>query len=165
MGQTIDTNQPDKPISGATIMRRSLAGRKTKFVSDSTVGSLSITIAANSSHGVILTLDLWSEDLPTDARNANNIISWNNCVAWSYEDLYIDNDLDTNYLIYNGNSLSAGQRKVKVNKLEARVMEVYSGSVGSSHTTNYRVYNDDSSPHTIYFYAQSKYIIYGEDVL
>ena len=161
MALTIDTNQPDEPISGDSLMRRSVAGRKQQWSKQTTVGTVTVTLGSLSTYLVTVTFSGWAEEITQAANaNANNLVSWDNSVTWTYEDIFIDTNSST-YAI-GSDSLTADQNKVTYYKNETITQYPYSGSTNYTATIRYFFTNNGSSTHTIYFYVQCKYILFGE---
>lgn len=157
------TTSPDKPISGGSVIRDSLSGRKSKFVSDSTIGTTSVTVAAGDIWSIIFQLSLYNPDIPREARTIDNIVDDAGCVAWPLADFYVDTNNDENYLLGVGGLLSLDQQKVTVHTMYRKDPDTISGSTTYSATTVYQLYNHGASSHVVYFHGYYKFIIYGED--
>lgn len=163
MGQFIRTNKPDKPVPGAALLRGSVSGRKTKFVNDTTLASISFTMSAGTRTSLGFHLDLWAPDLPLEAQLEDNIVTWDDCVAWTFEDVYIDVEAGANYI--GSPSLTSDQSKVSMEKMNQLTPSTLTGSTPHTVSTRYIFINDGASSHTVIFYGRYKYIIYGDGEL
>lgn len=165
MGITIDANQPDKPLSGDSLMRRSVSGRKQQFTKQSTTVSTEFTMAAGTTSNVILVFTGFPEEIAdTNLRNEDNLVSWEDSITWFFEDIRVDvNDSDHNigYLF-----MTAEERKVSVTKVSNMTQEFF-GPDDTPYTATqyYNFANNGSSSHTIYMTAVCKYILFGEGSL
>lgn len=165
MADTIKTNKPDRPVNGASIARSSVSGRKTQFIQQSTTGESTLTLASNFSGAITINLLLWPENMPSPARNANNLVSFANSIAWVYGDIYIDNDNDPNYLYPTGASLSGEQVSFVLTQRDAMTPDTYSGSTRYSASAKLEIWNQGASSHTYYHHNTFKYIMTGDSTL
>lgn len=165
MAQKIVTTQPDKPISGASLMRDSVAGRKTQFINRTTDSTGSVTLSGGQSWVSTVSLDLWPPSLPEVARSANNIVDSTDAVAWPYFDVFIDVDDDFDYFVGYGAALDIDQGAVEFHFFPLKTPTTYSGSTADTGTWEFRAVNNGSSSHTVYLHVTAKYIMYGDGSL
>ena len=160
----ISTNQPDIPINGATVSKGTLAGRKSQIFQQTGLATGSILLAAGGSSTLTFTLALFPLDLPDSLQSETTIIAREDSIAWPMEALYVDTPLDANYKL-GASTLSSGQRKITLAKVNDIYPDFYSGSVRYSQQTNYLFFNNDASDHTIYFYGLYSYVMLGDSDL
>lgn len=160
MGRTISMRVPDKSINGASIVRGSVAGRKTQYAQQSTTVGASFTVSAGAAHSVTVNFDGWATDLADEARNDLNIISPDECIAWLEFDLYVDAFAVAN--LFGAVTLSAAQRKVHFSHVKNLTPHTKSGSTPDTATDTFEFRNDDASDHVIYIIVQYKYIVIGD---
>lgn len=161
MGQKILTNKPDDPISGASLMRGSTAGRKAQFVQSTNVASGSFTISSGSTVSLNNTVSLFPKDIPVSAQNVSNLATAAQSIVWPVADFYIDTQ-DTNHYIFRGASLSSEQLLMDLDVLNVYTPEIYSGSTTYSGEVIYFFKNNGISSHTIFYVLTFKYIMFGD---
>lgn len=161
MGQKIISTVPDKPVSGESLMRFSVAGRKTQFVLQSGTAEVSFTLAAGGIQWLVVGADFWADDLPVEARNSTNIISPSEAILFPSIDAYIDVDNDGDHYI-GGAGLTSGQLGVLLMGFSNRTPTEYAPGISDTASMEYAFYNTDSSDHDVYCYIQAKYITFAD---
>lgn len=164
MGRTINTNQPDRPMSGASLQRESVAGRKNQFVTDTGVGSGTTTIAAGGFATFLFIMFHWYPELAFVNQSVANAIPQSQLVLIPVLDSYVDTDNNSDFYMNTGSSLSGDQQKVHLEVVTQMGQGDY-GSADYSGLIQVRVKNEGTSSHAVYIHMGCKAIAYGEQAL
>lgn len=152
-------------IHGAKVQKQSLAGRKSQFLLQSSTATTDFDVPAGTTFWIVLQGRFWPTDLPTEARNAINLVAPSDILASDETDIYVDVDQDIDHLMGVG-GLSSGQHELTMAKWWLHSPRDYTDADGNiapySNEAHYSFYNNDVSSHHVYFYATLKYIIYGD---
>lgn len=149
---------PERGQSGSFLNKGSVYGPRVNFVSQSSTGTASFTIAANSPWTVQSVLRAFDPSL-TDAQQTDDmVIDPSKIQNWDAADIYIDNDNDSNYYIGWGASLSSGQTKVTMGSFDQITPEDTSTGNPYSAETTYLFYNNDGSSHVVYIHLTGRFI-------
>lgn len=149
----IEGQAPEPGQSGAFLTPGSTSGTRVDFIDQTSIGSVSFTVSASGFVIVQADILIWDPSVPSVLRNDETLKTWSESLVWPFFDIFVDvNSLDHEYGV--GSALTSAQKNILVGPLN-----LITPDVGVSQTVSMMIKNFDTSPHTLFLYLGSKYVI------